>query len=336
MPEAVIDIDVQGRAGGFALDAAVRAGPGVTVLFGRSGAGKSTLVHMVAGLVTPDAGRIHIAGETLYDSARGIDLKPEARGVGYVFQDARLFPHMSVAANLRYGLGRLPAARQGDSFARVVDLLGIEPLLARRPASLSGGEKQRVAIGRALLSNPRVLLMDEPLTGLDAQRKSEVLPYIERLSADFQLPVLYVSHAVDEVVRLADTLVLLDGGRVHAQGRVEDLMGRLDLGPLTGRYEAGAVLNAQVSGVEAEHGLTRLDLLGHILYTPAVDVAAGAAVRLRIRARDVALALSPPTGTSMLNLLPVTVREIFTDDGPHAEVAMTIDPTPAAADQRTQ
>lgn len=336
MAEPLLHIDVRGRAGDFTIDATIHAGPGVTALFGRSGTGKSTLVNMVAGLVTPTDGVITVAGETLFDSTKGINLKPEQRGVGYVFQDARLFPHMSVAGNLSYGMKRLDYAQHTATFERVVELLGLRPLLARRPAKLSGGEKQRVAIARALLSNPRILLMDEPLSNLDAQRKSEVLPYIERLSADFALPVLYVSHAVDEVVRLADTLVLVDDGRVKAQGLVEDIMGRLDLAPFTGRYEAGAVLGAQVAGHDAKLGLTRLTILGHTLYTPQVDVAVGDTVRLRIRARDVALALVPPGQTSILNQLPVHVHEIVTEGGPHAEVALTVTPSKDHEDAKPQ
>lgn len=326
MTEPLLHIDVHGRAGEFEIDASIQAGPGVTALFGRSGAGKSTLINMVAGLVTPTRGTIRVGGHTLFDSAQGINLKPEHRGVGYVFQDARLFPHISVAGNLTYGMKRLPAAQHPALFDRVVALLGLAPLLARRPAKLSGGEKQRVAIARALLSNPRVLLMDEPLSNLDAQRKSEVLPYIERLSAEFQIPVLYVSHAVDEVVRLADTLVLVDQGKVRAQGLVEDLMGRLDLAPFTGRYEAGAVLTAQVAGFDDAMDLTELSLLGQALFTARVDVPIGNIVRLRIRARDVAVALVQPEKTSILNQLPVIVHEIASANGPHAEIALTICP----------
>lgn len=337
MTESSLHIDVRGQAGDFTVDASLHAGPGVTALFGRSGAGKSTLIDMVAGLVTPSDGRIEIAGKTLFDSRRGIDLKPEQRGVGYVFQDARLFPHMSVASNLGYGMRRLAYAQHPHMMHRVVELLDLSTLLARRPAKLSGGEKQRVAIARALLSNPRVLLMDEPLSNLDAQRKSEVLPYIEHLSTDFNVPVIYVSHAVDEVVRLADTLVLVDGGRIKAQGPVEALMGRLDLAPFTGRYEAGAVLNARVTGHDDALELTRLSLLGHTLYTPRVHLNPGEAVRVRIRARDVALALSPPTGTSILNQVPVVVSEIVSGSGSHAEVALTVSAAPgnASADGQT-
>lgn len=324
-----LHIDVKGRSGAFVTDAKFTAHDGITVLFGRSGAGKSTLINMVAGLTRPEEGVIEIDGKTLFDSAKGIDLPPEARGVGYVFQDARLFPHMSVAANLSYGLERLPAHQREPLFARVTGLLGLEPLLARRPAGLSGGERQRVAIGRALLSNPRVLLMDEPLSGLDAGRKSEILPYIETLAVDFNIPVLYVSHAVEEVVRLADTLVIVDDGRVHAQGRVEDLMSRLDLGPLTGRYEGGAVLVGRVRCEDSAMGLAQLGILGHTCFTPAANLAPDETVRLRIRARDVALALAPPEGTSILNQLPVRVREISAEpNSPYAELALDVIPTP--------
>ena len=336
MTEPLLHIDVRGRSGDFAIDATIQAGSGVTALFGRSGAGKSTLVNMVAGLVTPSEGVIRVAGTTLFDSHQGINLKPERRGVGYVFQEARLFPHLSVAGNLTYGMNRLPVKQHGDTFERVVELLGLRPLLARRPATLSGGEKQRVAIARALLSNPRVLLMDEPLSSLDAQRKSEVLPFIERLSADFALPVLYVSHAVDEVVRLADTLVLVDNGCIRAQGRVEDIMGRLDLAPYTGRYEAGAVLSALVTGFDDALELTHLSVLGHRLYTAKVAVNVNDTVRLRIRARDVALALTPPTGTSILNQLPVVVSEVASGSGSHAEVALTITAAPSYEDAKPQ
>lgn len=324
MPKPLFHMNVSGYAGDFQVDANIQAGPGVTAFFGRSGAGKSTLVNMIAGLVTPTQGTISVGEEILFDSDKGINLKPEQRNVGYVFQDARLFPHMSVAGNLGYGMKRLAYEKHTQTFDHVVDLLGLKPLLSRRPSKLSGGEKQRVAIARALLSNPRILLMDEPLSNLDSQRKSEILPYIERLSSDFAIPVIYVSHAVDEVVRLADTLVLVDGGIVKAQGSVEDLMARLDLTPFTGRFETGAVLNAQVTRHDLDMGLTHLSLLGHTLYTPQVDVAVGETVRMRIRARDVALALTPPKGTSILNQLPVVVREISTGSGPHVEIALSV------------
>ena len=331
MSDPLLHIAVEKRVGSFQVDADMSSGPGVTALFGRSGAGKSTIVQMIAGLIRPDRGRIRIGEDVLFDSARGIDVPPERRNVGYVFQDARLFPHLNVRQNLRYGMGRLPVEQHGDMFEKVTALLGLAPLLARRPGRLSGGERQRAAIGRALLSNPRVLLMDEPLASLDAARKSEILPYIERLGADFAVPVVYVSHAVEEVVRLSDTLVLISEGRVAASGAVEEIMGRLDLSPLTGRYEAGAVLTPTVAGQVSEHHLTRLDLLGHDMYVPQIHMERGQRVRLRVRARDVSLALERPQDTSVLNILPATVSEVETDpSGPHVELALRVTAAPPA------
>lgn len=325
MSEPLLRFNVQHQTGDFSIDAKIETGAGITVLFGKSGAGKSTLVAMLAGLIKPDRGHIQLGEEILFDSDLGIDVTPERRRVGYVFQDARLFPHMPVEQNLRYGLNRIEPGKRSDTFDHVINILGIEELLKRRPGNLSGGERQRVAIGRALLSNPHLLLMDEPLASLDAARKSEILPYIERLNAEFDIPVIYVSHAVEEVVRLADTMILISSGRVAAQGRVEDIMGRLDLAPLTGRYEAGAVLNPVVAEHLPEHQLTRLDLLGHDMFVPQVDLDLNTQVRLRVRARDVSLATKKPQGTSILNTLPCTINEIDAGTGPHVEVAMRVD-----------
>ncbi len=210
-------IDVRRKQGDFQVTVAFKgASTGVTALFGPSGAGKTSVVQMVAGLVKPDAGLITVNGLCLFDSARGIDLPPERRRVGCVFQDGRLFPHLSVRANLVYGMRRTPPHRRFVTFDAVVALLGIGHLLQRRPAGLSGGEKQRVAIGRALLTSPALLLMDEPLASLDAARKAEVLPFIQRLGREFAIPILYVSHALDEIAQLAARMVVLGGGRVQA------------------------------------------------------------------------------------------------------------------------
>ncbi len=215
----MITIGARLQRGGFGLDVDVELpGSGVSALFGASGAGKSTVIDIVAGLATPQAGRIVVNDIVYFDSAAGIDLPPERRRVGYVFQDARLFPHVDVAANLHFGERRRAAADRIASLEEIVELLGIGALLKRRPATLSGGEKQRVAIGRALLSGPRLLLLDEPLASLDAPRKAEILPYLQRLRARFALPMLYVSHAWDEVAPLADHVVRLQAGRVTAQG----------------------------------------------------------------------------------------------------------------------
>jgi molybdate transport system ATP-binding protein len=225
----VLDIRVRRKQGNFTVDATFTVDKiGVTALFGSSGAGKTSIINMVAGLLQPDEGRIAINGHLLFDSVRGISVPPEKRRIGYVFQDGRLFPHLSVRSNLVYGLRRRSSAERYVKFDEVVKLLGVEHLLARRPARLSGGEKQRVAIGRALLTSPSLLLMDEPLASLDRARKAEVLPFIAELSREFAIPILYVSHAMDEITKLADNMVVLNSGRVAAAGPIEELMNRCE------------------------------------------------------------------------------------------------------------
>lgn len=320
----MLEVAVEKRQGDFAL-AADFAVPerGVTALFGRSGAGKTTLVNLLAGLARPDRGRIAFAGAPVTDSERRIFLPPERRRIGYVFQDARLFPHLSVARNLRYGLKRAPAGEHFLTEPQVLDLLALEPLLDRSPAKLSGGERQRVALGRALLAQPRLLLLDEPLASLDQARKDEVLPFLERLRDELALPMVYVSHAMPEVIRLADSMVLLDAGRVAAVGSVTELLGRLDLQPLTGRYEAGAVLTATLAGHDERHGLSRLDLGGETLWVTPLASPPGTRVRLRVRARDVAVALSPPRDISIQNQLPGRVTELRADP-PFVDLAIEV------------
>ena len=225
----MIDVDIAQRVGSFALDVKFRVDAPVVGLFGPSGSGKTTIVNAIAGVSKPHRGTIRMNGEVLFDSGRGIDLRPEHRRVGYVFQDGLLFPHLDVKANLTYGQRLRPASERVIDEQHVVDLLGLAPLLGRRPRALSGGEKQRVAIGRALLAQPRILLMDEPLASLDASRKAEILDYIERLRDDLRIPIVYVSHSAAEVERLVDTVVLLAEGRCVAVGGVEQLMQR----PLT-------------------------------------------------------------------------------------------------------
>ncbi|GAB4235969.1 MAG: molybdenum ABC transporter ATP-binding protein [Methyloligellaceae bacterium] len=318
----MIEIDVRHRLAHAEIDAAFSAGPGITALFGRSGAGKTSIINMVAGLLQPAQGRIVVDGEPLFDSERGVCLPVHRRRIGYVFQDARLFPHLTVSQNLRYGRWFRARGTTAGELERVLDLLDIAPLLRRLPAHLSGGEKQRVAIGRALLSAPKLLLMDEPLASLDERRKQDILPYIERLRDEMRLPVLYVSHALAEVARLADTIVLISRGQVEASGPPADILARTDLFPLTGRFEAGAVLECTITGHDAGSGLTRLESAAGELLVPRLDIPAGSMVRARIRARDVMLATRKPAQLSALNILSARVDTVR-DDPPFAEIGLS-------------
>jgi molybdate transport system ATP-binding protein len=308
--EAVLEVDIAHRLAAFELDIHFRTGRGLTALFGRSGAGKTSVVNAIAGLIRPERGRIVVDGSVLIDTERGIRAPAHRRRVGYVFQEGRLFPHLTVRQNLLFGRwfarDSAPASRLDD----VVDLLGIAPLLDRRPGRLSGGEKQRVAIGRALLASPRLLLMDEPLAALDAGRKDEILPYLERLRDQASVPIVYVSHSVAEVTRLANTIVLISDGRVRAVGPVQEVMGRAELYPLAGRFEAGAVLAVRVASHDARWRLTELTGAFGKLMVPRLDAPVGTALRVRIRARDVIIALTPPIGISALNVLAGRVEAL--------------------------
>lgn len=309
------------RRGDFSLYVSFETGTGVTALFGRSGAGKTTVVTMVAGLARPREGRIALNGRTLFDSTARINLPPWKRRVGMVFQEARLFPHLSVRSNLLYG--RWAGRRQTTTdFDSVVALLGLEGFLARRPESLSGGEAQRVAIGRALMAGPDILLMDEPLSQLDGARRSEILPFLERLTHEGGVPILYVSHQVDEVARLANSIVVLAEGRVMASGPIEEVFGKFDLGPATGALEAGAILSATVLRHEPEFSLTWLSCGGATLVVPALSRDVGAVTRIRVRARDVTLALVEPTDISTRNVIPAEVVEVKFEDGAYAEILL--------------
>jgi molybdate transport system ATP-binding protein len=260
----------------------------------------------------------------LFDATEGVNLPPERRRVGYVFQDSRLFPHLDVKANLVYGMNRVPAAERRQDFDQVIELLELGRLLDRRPAGLSGGEKQRVAIGRALLASPRLLLMDEPLTALDAARKNEIMPFIERLRDAMKMPIVYVSHSLDDVIRLADIMVILSDGRVVASGEVEDIMSRLELRPLTGRYDAGAVLATVVIGRDADFDLTELSFGADSLWVPNIDLPRGAPLRVRIRARDVSLSLERPADTSVLNVFQGTIIAVEEGEGAYTDVLVNI------------
>jgi molybdate transport system ATP-binding protein len=302
------------RREGFALDASFDApAAGVTALFGPSGSGKTTLLRCIAGLERAQ-GELHLNGDTWQDSATFVPV--HRRPLGYVFQEASLFPHLSVRANLEYGMRRISPAERKVPLEQVVEWMGLSRLIERGdPAQLSGGERQRVAIGRALLTSPRILLMDEPLSALDMASKQEILPYLERLHRELNIPVLYVSHAMDEVARLADHLVLLEHGRVIASGALGETLARLDL-PLAHFDDAGAVIEARVAQHDEAYHLTRLDFPGGELWVGRVAQPFGSVVRARVLARDVSIATQAPQGSSISNILNARIEEIR-DEGPH-------------------
>lgn len=319
----MIEAQLKKWIGDFEVDAHFSAGDSMlTALFGRSGCGKTSIINMISGLLTPDSGYIRTGDKILFDSISGVNIKPERRRIGYVFQEGRLFPHMSVRKNLLYG-----AKTHGDSqlsLSKISDLLGIGHILDRKPSALSGGEQQRVAIGRALLSNPRLLLMDEPLASLDTARKQEILPFLERLRDEVQIPLIYVSHAMEEVLRLADTMVLLDNGSVAATGSVEELTSRLDLKPLTGRYEAGSVFTATVQSHDDRYHLTELDIAGGRIHVGRLNAPPGRHLRIRIKAKDVILTTEEPYRISTLNRLQGTISKVSPANGPNVDVLIDI------------
>jgi molybdate transport system ATP-binding protein len=307
----MLEVDIEHPLADFTLDIHYRTGRGVTALFGRSGAGKTSVINAIAGLLHPRRGRIVMDGTVLLDSEHDICVPPHRRRVGYVFQEGRLFPHLTVRQNLLFGRWFSPAReRRAANLDNVVGLLDLSALLDRRPGRLSGGEKQRVAIGRALLASPRLLLMDEPLASLDARRKDEILPYLERLRDEAKVPIVYVSHSVAEVTRLATTIVLISAGRVHAVGSVQEIMGRAENYPLTGRFEAGAVLAVRIAEHDLRWNLTQLTAQFGKLTVPRLNAPVGTALRVRIRARDVILAVARPTGISALNVLAAEVEKL--------------------------
>ena len=320
-----IDARFAGSLGGFDLDVAFTAPmTGITALFGPSGSGKTTVLRAMAGL-TRLSGRLAIGGDTWQDDGAGLHLPAHRRPIGYVFQEASLFPHLSVRRNLLYGARRAEGQPPVIGFDEAVSLLGLERLLERGPERLSGGERQRVAIGRALLSAPRLLLLDEPLSALDEASRADILATFERLHDALPIPAIYVSHDLAEVARLADRMVVLAAGKVIAEGAVGPILERLDLEPATGRFEAGALLTATVTGHDAGYQLTRLDLAGQPVSIPRIEVATGERVRLRIRARDVALATRPPEGISIRNRLSGRIVELAaSEDAPYAETLIEI------------
>jgi molybdate transport system ATP-binding protein len=310
----MLEVALRKLQGDFTLDAAFAVeGPGVVALFGRSGCGKTSLVNLVAGLARPDAGHVRFGGAAWVDTEAGIDVPAERRGIGYVFQDARLFPHCDVAGNLRYGLARAKGRAALIPYEEVIELLGLAPLLARRPGRLSGGERQRVAIGRALLAQPRLLLLDEPLASLDAARREEVLPYLERLRDRLAIPIVYVSHQFDEVLRLATHLVVMEAGRVAASGALGEVSLDPALRAIVGPDAVGAVLEGEVVGRDDATGLARIRLGAGELCVVSGE-AAGRRLRVQLLARDLIIALHDPAGLSVRNSLPATIAQILPDD----------------------
>ena len=320
------ELDIAARLAlpGFTLDFAARVrGDGITALFGPSGSGKSTILRIAAGFERRARGHVRFGAESWAGGARFTP--PHRRGVGMVAQDAALFEHLSVGGNLRYAARR--ARPGGPALEEVVEGLGLAALLARRPATLSGGERQRVAIGRALIAAPRLLLLDEPLAGIDLRRKGPILGLIAALPERFALPVVLVSHDVDEVAQVADRVLVIAGGRLVGEGPALEVLGRHELQPLTGRFEAGSLVEARVAGHDGATRLTRLDLAGQNLAMPMLGLPVGHAVRLRLRARDVAIATMRPRGLSIRNILEARLTAVAEEpDTAFAEVTAEIAP----------
>lgn len=320
-------IDITRKQGNFFIHASFSgAEPGVTAIYGPSGAGKTSVINMVSGLISPDNGHISVKDLCLFDSEKGINLPTEQRRIGYVFQDARLFPHISVRSNLTYGLKLTPSELRFVTLDSVVELLGIRHLLDRKPSRLSGGEKQRVAIGRALLISPAMLLMDEPLASLDAQRKAEVLPFIIRLSREYKIPILYVSHLIDEILNLADQLVIMDSGSVVASGDPQDLFSNPDVQKYISMDDHGSVISGIVDEPNNCAGLTQLRFGSLYLTVPPVNALKGMPIRVRIAAKHVGIALKKPEDTSFHNIFKGKVQTIVDNGGPFVDVYLDIGP----------
>ncbi|MGP3591162.1 molybdenum ABC transporter ATP-binding protein ModC [Vagococcus sp. WN89Y] len=284
---------------------------GITAIFGVSGAGKTSLINAIGGLTRPGEGRIALNNRVLFDSTKKLCLPPEKRRVGYVFQDARLFPHYKVLGNLRYGMAKSMASQ----FDKLVALLGIEPLLDRLPGGLSGGEKQRVAIGRALLTAPELMLLDEPLASLDIPRKRELLPYLQRLAREINIPMLYVSHSLDEILHLADNVMVLEAGEVKAFGHLEEVWGSSVMHPWLPQEQQSTILKVSVLEHHPHYTMTALALGDQHIWVNKVDLPAQAPLRIRIQATDVSLVLQPPVNSSIRNVLRAKVVGCFDADG---------------------
>lgn len=296
---------------------------GITGVFGESGSGKTTLLRCIAGLEQPESGRLIVGGDVWEDQAESVSRKVHAREIGYVFQEPRLFRHINVRRNLEYGRSRSSASVSDAGFDRAVSLLGLENLLHRMPHALSGGEAQRVAIARALLRAPRVVLMDEPLAALDRARKDEILPFLDRLHAELSLPIIYVSHHIDEICRLCDHLIVIEKGQVLANESLQSALVRMDL-PILSGDEAGSVIHGKIRAYDVNYELTQFEFSGGELLVPGRFAEAGQLARLRIRASDISLCRDRPPQSTILNILPATVDEIQEGAGPSVLVRLNI------------
>ena len=321
----MLSVNITKAFGSFRLETQFEVEEGsITAIFGKSGAGKTSTINAIAGLTRPDVGVIQIGNTTLFDQNLRINLPIYKRQIGYVFQDDRLFPHMTVRNNLNYGTPKTRDVTNSLNLTDITGLLELAPLLERRPRTLSGGEKQRVAIGRALLSNPKLLLMDEPLASIDVQHRFEILPFIQRVREKTGITIIYVTHALEEVIFIADQIILLSEGQVTAQGTVEEIMSRLDLHPMTSRFDAGAVISATYSGYDREFDLGELSFDGGTLRIAGLNAEIGIHLRAHIRARDVSLMLDKPKDTSVLNVFKGELIEIRHEEGPQLDLLINI------------
>lgn len=314
-----LNVELRHRQGSFDLDVSFTSQGGVTALFGPSGCGKTSILRLIAGLDTPREGRITLDDEVLLDTRRNITVPTHRRRLGFVFQEPRLFPHLDVRQNLSYGQWFAGTKSQPSELYQITSLLGLDGLLQRRPNKLSGGEKQRVAIGRTLLSGPRLLLMDEPLSALDDARKAEILPYLEKLRDELNLPILYVSHSVTEVARLADHVVALEHGHITTRGSASEVLGGVGG---SSWHEAGSVLTGRIELTERNDGLAQIVLNGCALLVPRASLTHGQLLRIHIPAREVLLATKKPEGISALNILCATIREITETPEGSADVVL--------------
>jgi molybdate transport system ATP-binding protein len=321
----MIRVDVALKLGAFDLSVAFENEAGITALFGRSGSGKSMTINLIAGLARPDRGRIVLEDRVLVDTEAAVFLPKHRRRVGLVFQDAQLFPHLTVKQNLMFGRWFAPASEAGVAFDKVVDTLGIGHLLNRHPGRLSGGEKQRIAIGRALLASPKILLMDEPLASLDSERKLEILPLIESLRDEFHMPIVYVSHAVEEVARLAARVVVLQGGRVAAMGTVEEVMGSSRRDDGESRFARSSVIAGRICRIDDEYGLTEISHPAGTIWLAGRAGPPRREAHVVIKATDITLSKTHQRDLSAQTILRGTVASVETGDSPLAAVAIRLD-----------